>query len=355
MVLMWGAESNTPFHVMHFGFPIGAILAGQIARAFVSQNITDNSTEMSDLMLLPQQKIDILSHELDEYNDFLDDSRIESGFLVVSFYTASVALACTILQFMTKEKHSANKKAYSWNEIFHPSQWGGESSCFAIIIYSLFVLLQLGLLGSDHGLTYYLATYAVDSDLGFSHQEAATLTSVYYLADAIGVFICIFISHYLSIKHMFLIESHAMFISSGFLLIFGTSNKISFYVLVSVFSLFKGPAWAATYAWPDLYIILLSTILASSVIVRSVYEAFLVALQGYLYTNTTTDSIFYTAVVNAGIMCVLMYIVYYVTWNKPGRHKIVSKSASSETCDATDTDRSGQNNASTEENITTRL
>ena len=49
MILMWGTSGNPALHAMHFGFPVGAALGGQIAREFVSINATDKNNSSDSL------------------------------------------------------------------------------------------------------------------------------------------------------------------------------------------------------------------------------------------------------------------------------------------------------------------
>ena len=321
---MWGQEGRSPLHAMHLGYPIGAAIGGQIARAFVSKNSSEVTTPTGQNSSL-QGYMENVTTIITTYGNkrFLDESRIEIGFIIIACFILALGILFMIFQFIGKKeiRRNANKRSYSWKEILHPSKWGAGDATFALALFTLFVLFQVAVVGCDKGMAQYLATYSVDSDLGFSNQEAATLTSFYYLLDGAGLFACIFIAKKMSLKSMVLLEVHGMTILALLLMIFGTKHKISLYILASLFSLFKGPAFASMYAWPDYYITLLSTILAVAHIIRSVLDVFMTAFQGYLYTNTVIESIFYTTFGYGSFMCVLIYVVYYVTWNKPGRHE----------------------------------
>ena len=329
MILMWGASGNPALHAMHFGFPVGATLGGQIARAFVSTNTTDNNTSSNSLetdnffqwSFLPAEFAKTLPGVTKE---FPDDSRIEIGFMIISSFSLVLAIFFTLFQFMGKRrlKKQASKQSFKWSEILNPSKWASGNAKFGLFIFIMSTLFQIALQGCDKGLAQYLTTYAVDSDLGFDNQEAASLSSIYYLLDAVGIFSCIFIARYLSSKAMFLIEVHGIVISSILLIIFGARSKIALYILAPAFALFKGPAWATSYAWPDFYIILLSALLGVTRISRNITDIFMNAFQGYLYSNTVIETIFYTTFAYGALLCILVYIVYYYTWNKPGRHQI---------------------------------
>ena len=217
-----------------------------------------------------------------------------------------------LLQFTGKRglKKGAGKQSYKWSEILSPSKWASGNAKFGLFIFIMSTLYEITLQACDKGFGQYLTTHAVDSDLGVDNQEAASLSSIYYLFDSVGMFICIFIARYLSSKAMFSIEVHGVIISSILLIIFGTRTKISLYVLASAFALFKGPAWPASYAWPDSYIILLSALLGVTRMSRSISDVFMNALQGYLYSNTVTESIFYTTFAYGGH--VVYTVIYWV-------------------------------------------
>ncbi|ELU02944.1 hypothetical protein CAPTEDRAFT_222889 [Capitella teleta] len=44
-LLMWGAVASAPIHALHFGFGIGAFIAPLLARPFIGDNNTSNSTD----------------------------------------------------------------------------------------------------------------------------------------------------------------------------------------------------------------------------------------------------------------------------------------------------------------------
>ena len=348
VLLMWGASGNSPIHAMHFGFPVGAALGGQIARAFVSTNSTDNNTSSDTWLqewLNPMQSniqpsgqnswssyLPFTSHSEENeegpdvehggFREFPDDSRIEVGFFIIAGFNLALGIVFTLFQFTGEKrvKDQVNKKSYKWKEIVQPSKWGGDTAKFGVLIFLFFTFFQIALQGCDKGIKQYLTTYAVDSDLGFDNQEAASLSSVYYLLDAVGMICSIILARYVSIKILLFVEVHCITLLSVLLIIFGTQDRTALYVLVPMFAMFKGPTWASSYAWPNYYIIMLSTLLGVAKLSRNIADIFMNALQGYLYTNTVIESIFYTTLAYALVMCLLVYVTYLATWNRPGRH-----------------------------------
>ena len=305
---------------MHVGYPLGGALGSQIARAFVSTNTTTNDTSSKTSLLVTKFQ-DIVSSSTD---DFLDESRIEIGFLIISCINLALAVFFILFQFTGRARFRKKfgKRSFKWSEILYPSNWAGGDAKFGLFIFIMSTLFQVILQGCDKGLAQFLTTYAVDSDLGFDNQEAASLSSIYFLVGALGMFICVFITKYLSIKAMFLIEVHGMILLSTLLIMVGTRTRMALYVLAPAYSLFQAPAWPTSYAWPDFYIVLLSVLLGGTRITKNIADIFMNALQGYLYSNTVIESIFYTTFAYGASLCILVYIVYYYTWNKPGRHQM---------------------------------
>ena len=325
---MWKEKGQSPMLAMHLGYPVGAAIGAQIASAFVSRSENYHNTaalgngSSETTSNLSFTNISTLSNATSEDVISIGKLKIEIAFVICGIYIILLSICLTFLQcFGVKNQRSRRSGKFSWKDIFTPAKWSNNDTKFGIQIFLFFMLFQICFKGGDRGISQYLTTYAVDSDLGFSESEAARLNSIAVLTDALSTFTCaVVIARFLSVKTVFMIQVNGLLLASIGALMFGTKSKIGLYIFACLYQAFKGPTWATNYVWVDHYIILLSTILAFVRVVRNGMDIFMIRLQGYLYTNVSITTIFYTTVGYTGLMCLLVYVIYYVIRGRPFRY-----------------------------------
>ena len=212
----------------------------------------------------------------------------------------------------------SNPKPLTWRDIVTPSKWAapGQGGKFGFIIATCCTLFYTFLIFSAKGVGGYLTLYAVDSGLGFSNAEAAVMQSTVYIFAIAGYLTAMFAAKHISANLMIFVELHGQFIMGIFMLTVGAQSKVGLWVTASIYTFFLEPSFASGYTWAGLHIILYAFILSAISVITGILNIPVSALQGWLYTYTVIESIFYTTILWAGINCILSYIMIRVTWKR---------------------------------------
>lgn len=320
VMAIWGEDGTGPMHAIHFGYPIGAFIGPLIARPFLSKNIS-SSTNESQTFSYWYGYADIRS-EVD------DNSNLEALYPIV--FTVIVILALSYLPVQLccspKKTGGVGKASYSWKDVLFPSKWAQGDGKFGVKILIFVVCFYTFLKGAAKGIQDYIVTFAVDSDLGFTNQEAAVLNSAINAMGAVARAAGIVVSRYVSVRIMLFTEVHAQLVVSLLLVVFvNVNSRTGVYIFCCFYGFVRDPLWPSGYAWTDLYIILLTTVVGVIKVVTNSVDVFQITLQGYLYENWTINSIFYTTFIYSCLLCLLTYAMYYTTWGRPSRHSSIKE------------------------------
>ena len=203
----------------------------------------------------------------------------------------------------------------TWRDILTPSKWAAGDGPFGIKVAVLTVLFYMLLMFSAKGVGGYLVLYAVDSDLGFTNAEAAQLQSAVFVFAIIGDSTALVLAKYLSVNWMLFIQVHGQLIAGFLMLGVGTQSKVGLWVTSCLYTAVREPSFASGYTWSGLHIILYAFILSMISLLLGVFNIPMNALQGWLYTNTVIESIFYTTIFWGGLNCFALYVMIYLTYN----------------------------------------
>ena len=360
---------------IHMGFPIGAILAPFIAVPFVSDSEEEepevNATRgygadgycYNDVVLryrtaalnvkniasLREYSSSYLETNIDSIDtategfevlddvdnietcEYADDSSIQIALGICAIYSFSMGLIHLFLQFYlsnhktkpadekTDETKNPNppevkipKQKQTLREIISFDNWAYGHGKFGSGVMLLTCLFYVCHVAATIGIMTYLVTYATDSDLGFSNEEAAWMQMTVSIAAAFGRGICIYISKKLPLNVMLAIELHGQVIMGVIMLIWGSQSYVGLWVTSCVYVLFREPTWPSGMTWPSNFIVMLVFLMAILQISISICAIPFQLWQGYIYTNKSPDTIFYTTIVFGFLNCIVYYFMLYM-------------------------------------------
>ena len=343
LLAMWGVDAAPYMHAMLLGWPIGATVGPLVAGLFVSssnstsQNTTsytlqtycddvkcyDRATVFHDTAVWrpfePTERDDVNSNEVYIDDDrFPDDSSIQYAFYIAACFTMTSAVLFFIF-FVYQRKSNATgdrvrKSMYGWKEIFSPSKWTEGQPRLGVDFLACMVVFFLALDSCNNVVGFYLPTYAVDSDLGFSRQEAATLSSVSSLSGSVSRIISIILSNYVAVHYLFSGYVSTALLSVLLLGVFGTRSKTSLVVFTALFGFFWRPVRGHVYSYMNLYMIMIAAIFGFEGFVVALLSMPLTALHGYMYDHTFIEVIFYL-----GVLYSFVFFVVHIVFLLLGR------------------------------------
>ena len=294
---LWGENGRPAMHALHFGYPIGAMIGPLIAYPFVSDSTNDTTSDNATTDILPITE--------DDSSLFNDGSQIEIAFSIVAGLNILIAAIFLLFQFILPSKRMISyqqKHGFDWKTVFSPSKWAGGDFRFGvamlICMMMFYVLQKITIKGSS---AFYV-TYAVDSGLGFSNQQATLFSFVTNLAGTVGRGLAIFFANCVSVEAMLLTEVLCQSISAILTLIWGLNGKLEFIIFNSLFALFRDPIWPNAYAFTDKYISLYAVVVGLIGIANKLADILFTWLLGYLYEYTVRESLFYNSAVASVVL-----------------------------------------------------
>lgn len=380
VVRLWGDNSGRPMQALNIGWPIGACLGPLIAVPFVSRDedeeIHDNFTESSTTS-------SVYADVTEEAGDskYADGSQIEVACWIVAGVVTSVACvhfvqyaylrarnltdiayhqptesagsevgisktpksstqdgeitsisytktpdAVSLDDLKTTDDASsdASEETMTWRNILTPGKWAAGDARLGVIIATLTVTFYVVLIWSAMGVGGYLTVYATDSGM-FSNEEAARLQSGVFLFALIGDAVAFIMAKYFSFNAMLGMQSHLQLLAGILMLAVGTQSSIGLWVTCCFYTAVREPTFGTIYGWAGRHIILYAFIISMIGITLSISNIFMGSLQGWLYTNTVIESIFYTAILFQVVNCFVVYVMIYVTHNRDSIQTILQR------------------------------
>ena len=320
---IWGPNGGSARYGIHFGYPIGSAIGPLIAIPFLG-DVTDNTTS-NEGFLFSIQKVYSLTYSED---DATDDTTIEFAYLIGSGVAVNLAAIFVFMYIFGPRRaylyrNTLSEKNNSWKQVISPRTWANGDFVFGTKIMILMFMYYVFVMAVIKGTQMYIVTYAVDSDLDFSSEEAATLNSLTFIMGTLARGIAIVAIRYIHITHMIILETHGLLLIGILCLLVGTEYKLAMWILAPCLGFFRELLWPAGFAWTDNFIVLFGVLVGLNDVVNGITNFFVTSMQGYLYENVGIETIFYTTVVYGACLCVLVHIMNFIG-NKNGDRKNIS-------------------------------
>ena len=326
---IWGQNGGSARYGIHFGYPIGAAIGPLIAIPFMGDTTDSNDTSNQGFIFSVHKAYSLLEHLTDDVEVVTDDTSIEFAYLIGSG-VALILSAIFIFMYIFGPRsaylyqNTLSENKYSWKEVISPRVWTNGDFAFGIKIMILMFIYYLFVVAAIMGTQIYIVTYAVDSDLGFSSQEAATLNSVISIMGTLARGIAIVAIKYIHITHMIVLETHGLLLFGILCLFVGTEYKIALWIIAPCLGFFRELLWPAGFAWTENFMVLFGVLVGLNDLVNGITNFFVISIQGYLYENVSIETIFYTTVGYGACLCILVHIMNFIG-NKHGNRKNIFK------------------------------
>ena len=299
---LWRAKVNGPLHALHLAWGIGAMLGPFIVRPFLGsgKNETDIRTENYTC---------------------IDDSEIQNPFIISScimFTLAVIAIAFYIIG-PPKGMTIHARPIKSVKQIFDFSTIGGGDMRFGITILVLFASFYFGNAGREHVFSTWLFTYAIESELPFTKQEATLLDAANKGSFMLGRLISTPISHFAPIQPMLFVEIYTLMVLVTGLATFGTKEKTYLWVFSCLTNAVSAPIWPGGLTWTDKYIPVTAIVFTVMSLGSASAAFFFQWLTGWLFTNRSADDVMYVLVSCSALLCVLIIIMQVTASQKGNR------------------------------------
>ena len=316
---MWGTGAAPYMHAMLLGWPVGGTVGPLVAGLFVSSsnNYTDavtSSPHLNDSLHDNWNASDVSDCK------YPDCSTIQYAYFIAGFLHIASALSFfifNVFQYKNKKylaKSKTAKKKFGWKEIVSPSKWTEGKPILGISQLVCMIIFFTALNSQDNAIGFYLPTYAIDSNLGFTEQEAATLNSINSLAGSVSRIITIFLLSCLSVRFLFTAYMTSAVLSILLLGVFGTTSKTSLMVFTAIYGFCWRPLRGYVYGFLNLHMIMIAAVFGFETCIVNILQLPLMALHGYMY-DVLLESIFYL-----GLLYILVDFVVHVVMIAIGKY-----------------------------------
>ena len=190
IVRMFGPDCDTPMQITHVGYAFGFFLAPILAAPFLATRDGDDddetlfhSSSTSNPYSLSVTDVVYNYTAVDE-----NDSRVHIPYTIAGILTAIASLVI-LLYLVVKPPKSLKLFVLpkpKMSQVFSLEATGVDSRCYAVVIISSVFLFYFLLLARDIPIQMYTYSYAVESDLAFSSQEAAALDATVKACYVLG-------------------------------------------------------------------------------------------------------------------------------------------------------------------------
>ena len=317
----WGQRATGPMYAIHLGFGLGSAIGPFIARPFLSpeENLV-NCT--SALVTCGTTEIAPTS----EPSRYPDGSRLEIPYAIMSciilvvcgfMYALYIRGPPDELRAQLEASSSGSLLSQPLKEVCHPRTCANTSTAWAIFFLINLFFFYVWNTGREISIGTYVFTYATESDLGFSKDEAAALSGVYNLFYMLGRCVSIVISRWLTIQLMMSGEVVAVAVITVAMAIWGTSSQTAFAVLICSMGFFGSPLWPGQMSWLDNYITVTSTALFLVPAGASLGNIVFNPLYGAMLENKEYE-LFLGLIAVTGCLCCLQFIIQQVAGVKAG-------------------------------------
>ncbi len=315
LLWIWGNEESVPTIIALIGFPVGAAIAPLIITPFLAAETNSTSNYSKQLFYgsgFREKPFDDVADIPMQIQSV--ESRIEIPFGIVGGFTflSGVAFIVYYLGRPIKNYSLWGERKTSLRQVFDVKTCSYGMGGFGIAIITLSCLFWVAWGAVEVSIGLFLYAYAVDTDLGFSSQEASWLLFTYRFAGIIGTLLSILITKYLPIQAVMFLLVGLQAPIMACLATFGKGSKVYFWVFTNCIHLLYIPMYGDFVAWVSKYMVVYSILMSLYVVSYSLSIFSFAWITGYLYETYTPDAILYVSLACGLMLCLIMIALQIV-------------------------------------------
>ena len=295
---LWGKSAAAPVHALHFGFGIGALIAPQLARPFISHHqnpMTSNSSASNSSNITNEEYEGLRSNVIIPYTI--------SALLTAFFFLAFVVFYIFDRHLESRSgeqkkidlSHDAKiptKKSQTYS-IFSPASCTNGDTVFGILFFTLVFLFYMNVVGGERAFGKFLFSYAVSDIHNFSTDKATVLNTVFWTCFTSGRGVAILAARWISPRLLLCVEISANLACGIVLLAAGHQSSLLLWIFTGLFGFFLSPVFPAGLSWINQHVkmtgVAVGFVFTGSAIGGMVYQW----LTGYLFEYYGTRSFMY--------------------------------------------------------------
>lgn len=235
---LWGNKAASPMHSLHFGFGLGAFLAPQIARSFLSPVIENENGTMTTM----------------SQEETAELSRIEIPYAIAGLMI--LLFAFVIIAFYLKgppEGFPMRKNATKFSEMALPSSCADGHTMYGLALFICLFFYFIQAVGGDRVFGKFIFSFAYETKL-LDKDQAAILTSVFWLSFTTGRLLGVPLTKIFPLHIVIIGDICLSLFSSIMLAIFAASNVNMLWGLTVSMGLAISVVFPNGMSWANLHL-----------------------------------------------------------------------------------------------------
>ena len=375
---MWGKKASVPLHALHLGFGIGALLAQQVCRPFISERLPgfDDDVTTGGVNTTTSTPVEFGNSSVNSSVAEFESSQFHIPYMISCAITFSLALMCLFFYFFEKfhgldltsaddksecdsdnaeeielkangkefEKHNTNEnrasRARSLLGVFNPGSCADGDSVFGFIMMLLVLVYYMNVVGAERIYSKFLYSYSRQSKNRLSKDRATLVNSLFWIFFTFGRLLAVVLAKFVPVK-LYIIANILFNVIAGFVLsVFANGNAPVLYACSALMGLVLSPLFPNLLAWVNQYLKLKGVAVACVFIGSSCGGLIYQWVGGFLFEYYGPQTIMYNMLFCAVLLGLVFMVLLLLTRNRPTRFN-TAKSPSKQT--HLDSELSGNN------------
>ena len=326
MVLkMWGDKGSPALVSQHFGFGIGALLAPQIANAFIHEipSVPDGGTGN-----ITTYSAIVTSYLTSEIPPTLLEEDIEYPYMIIAFICTFFSIAFLFIYLREScngslkvlMKQTTNQSKMSFKKLLKlvsPSSCTDGHPVFGTIFFILFAVLFIHIVGGERAMSKFLYSFATESSHKFSPSDASDITSAFWSAFTAGRAVNMVAAVFCPPTILFIIELIFNILNGIILAIWAATNVTVLWVFTCSYGLFLSPLFPTALVWANQYVQMTAMGVAVGYVGSAVGGMIYQWLTGYLFEYHGPVTLMYV-LFGCSVNLAVIFVVLQVLGSKHG-------------------------------------
>ena len=271
---------------LHFGFGLGALIAPQIARPFLSETADDENYTACD------------EESYVNGTSTASESRIEIAYAIVG--SIVFIFACLILGFYTygvPEGYPKRLPNKSLKKLLSASSCARGYTILAIELLVLLFFYFMQTVGGERAYGKFLFSFAIEAEVAFTKDEASYLQSAFWASFTFGRLAGVPVATLISVNWMIVANVIGAFITSVVLSIWGATNSTVLWVFTCFMGIFIAVMYPSGMTWASMHLNMNSMAVMLLVFGGACGGFIYQGVTGSLFENVGPETLMYIMVV----------------------------------------------------------
>ena len=340
-------------HIYHMVWGVGSLLAPQIARPFLHKyqpildhhqpSPTSHNTTLDDAKTSALKNLTRLSNvssitDIDSNTttcDGLTTAPIQYAFyivcilptlMVIILFISYILELCkkksVVIEYVQLRNLSASdtgSQKRTGLSIFDPGTCAGGKRGYGAILFLLIALYYFNIVGGEACLWRFIFSFAVESDLNFSVQEATVLNSAFGLSFVLGRFLSAVLSICLRPQSILYLACSGLSAGSALFVTYGYKDRIFAWISVITLGLFVAPLFPAGISWANRYLELTPMAVGVPYLACNIGAIAYSYVNGFLFDHFGAVALPWICMVFAMLTTIICMLMHIATFN-PNMH-----------------------------------